>query len=114
MKGIRLTVRRGPRVAREKFDDLDQAVAALERVADDVRRDGRLPQIKSLRDFEPGDRVAARLEVSTGGMLGGRTAGIDVMGDGRLVAYGGGVTRQPLEPRDGESHFEAVKRVLEA
>ncbi len=46
-----------------------------------------------LRDFEPGERVAARLELSTGGLLRGRAAGVDVMGDGSLVAVRGGVRR---------------------
>lgn len=65
-----------------------------------------------LRTFEPGDRVAARCEISTGGWLRGSAAGVDVMGDGNIVAFAGGVTRNPLEPRDGETPFDAVKRQL--
>jgi hypothetical protein len=65
-----------------------------------------------LRDFEPGQRVAARLEVSTGRWLRGRAAGVDVMGDGSLVAFSGGMTRHELEARDGESPFDAVRRAL--
>ena len=34
----------------------------------EARGAGRLPRVSMLRDFEPGDRVAARLELSTGGV----------------------------------------------
>ena len=63
------------------------------------------------RTYEPADRVKARLEVSTGGPFRGRDAGIDVMGDGRLVPYRGGVFRKQIEtPDDGP--YEAVERAL--
>lgn len=65
-----------------------------------------------LRDFEPAERVAARLEVSTGSFLRSRSAGVDVMGDGTLVAFAGGVARRELEPREGESPYAAVEREL--
>jgi hypothetical protein len=65
-----------------------------------------------LREFEPGDRVAARIEVSSGGWLHGRAAGVDVMGDGALVPYAGGVRRRTLEPGEGESALDAVRREL--
>jgi hypothetical protein len=54
------------------------------------------------------------LEISTGGLVRGRSAGVDVMGDGSLVPFGGGITRQPLEPRGRETPFDAVRRELEA
>jgi hypothetical protein len=101
-------------VERESFDDLDSAIAAARRHADVARREGRLPGLNALRDFEPGDRVSSRLEISTGGMLRGRSAGIDVMGDGSLVAFSGGVTREPLKVRGRESEFDAVRRALKA
>jgi hypothetical protein len=65
-----------------------------------------------LREFEPGERVAARVELSTGGWLRSREAGVDVMGDGSLVAYAGGMGRRRLEPRQGESAYDAVRREL--
>jgi hypothetical protein len=61
-----------------------------------------------IRTYEPGQRVKARLEISTGGWLRRNDAGIDVMGDGRLVAYAGGVRRRELEPARGESIYDAV------
>ena len=66
-----------------------------------------------LREFAPGDRVAARLELSTGGALRGRTAGIDLMGDGSLVAYSGGIRRHPLAQEGGESALDALRRDFE-
>jgi hypothetical protein len=65
-----------------------------------------------LREFEPSDRVAARLELSTGRWPRARAAGVDVMGDGTVVAFAGGIGRRPLEPQGGESPFDAVRRAL--
>ena len=64
-----------------------------------------------LREFESFDRVAARLEISTGSVFRGRSAGIDVMGDGSIVAFTGGVARRPLE--GAESPYAAIARELE-
>ena len=67
-----------------------------------------------MRRFEPGDRVAARIELSTGGVLRGRTAGVDLMGDGALVAYAGGIGRRELDLKRGESVTDALRRELTA
>jgi hypothetical protein len=99
-------------VERESFDDPDAALAAMGRAVDQVRAQGPLESVKSLRDFEPADRVAARIELSTGGWLRRREAGVDVMGDGGIVAFTGGLHRRQLESRDGESAFDAVRREL--
>jgi hypothetical protein len=98
-------------VAREQFGELDAAIAAPEREAKQVRSEGPLPSRKLVREFEPGDLVAARLEISTGGLLRGRTAGVDVMGDGRLVAFRGGMRREEIEPGDGYP-WSAVRDAL--
>jgi hypothetical protein len=108
----RLTVRHGPRVDRRQFDDLPAAVAAMESRAQEIRSEGPLEGIKMLREYEPGERVAARLEVATGGKLRGRTAGVDLMGDGSLVGFAGGVRRRTLDPRGGQTVFDAVRREL--
>ena len=108
----RLTVRQGPRVTREKFEGLDEAIEALERHAKDIRTTGPLEPRKMLREFEPEVQVAGRVELSTGGLLRrGEDAGIDVMGDGTFVAFRGGMRRTELDPgRHGP--FEAVRRAL--
>lgn len=112
MVAFRLTVRHGPKVERASFDGLDEAIAAMERRAEEIRGEGPLAGIRTLRDYEPGERVHARLELSTGGVLRGREAGVDVMGDGALVPYAGVVRKRRLEPGDGETAFEAVRGAL--
>jgi hypothetical protein len=108
----RLTVRQGPKVSREKFEDLDAAMSALERHVAEIRDAGPLDTRKLLRDFEPEDQVAGRVEISTGGFLRrGRDAGVDVMGEGSLVAFSGGMRRVELDQR-GHGPFEAVRREL--
>jgi hypothetical protein len=109
---FRLTVRQGPEVSRQKFEDLDVAIEALERHAKEIRSTGPLRPRKMLREFEPEIQVAGRVEISTGGLLRrGKDAGIDVMGDGTFVAFTGGMRRTELDPgRSGP--FEAVRREL--
>jgi hypothetical protein len=82
----------------------------MQRRAEQILAQGPLEGVKMLREFEPAVRVAARLEVSTGGVLRGMAAGVDVMGDGSVVAFAGGVRRRPLEPRGGQTPFDAVRR----
>jgi hypothetical protein len=84
----------------------------MERAVEQVRVAGPLQGVKMLREFEPGKRVAARVELSTGGWFRGREAGVDVMGDGRLVPYAGGMGRRELEVDSDEAAFEAVRREL--
>ncbi len=108
----KLTVRRGPRVTREKFDDLEAAIAALEQHAKEIRTAGPLEPRKMLREFEPSDQVAGRVEISTGGLVRrGQDAGVDVMGDGTFVAFRGGMRRSELDPGQ-RGPFEAVRRAL--
>lgn len=108
----KLTVRRGPFVAREKFEDLDEAVAAMEQRAKEIRSEGPLEPKKMFREFGPGAQVAGRVEISTGSLMrSGVSAGIDVMGDGTFVAYRGGVQREELDPGQ-KGPFEAVRKAL--
>ena len=113
MAELKLTVRQGARVEREEFADLREAVRAMRRRAEEIRAEGGLEQVSMLRTFEPGDRVAARIEISTGGWLRGADAGVDVMGDGSVVAFSGGITRTPLEPAHNEDVYDAVRRAIE-
>jgi len=108
----KLTIRHGPDVVREEFEGLEQAIEGLRRHADAIRSEGPLERVGSLRDFEPGEQVHARLEISTGGLLRRRDAGLDVMGDGTLVPFSGGVRRTELALRDGQSPFEAIGAAL--
>jgi hypothetical protein len=108
----RLVVRHGSQVRHETFDDLDAAIAALEDRAKDIRREGPLREVSAIRDYGPGQQVHARLELSTGRLLRGREAGLDVMGDGALVPYVGVARKQRLEPQGDQSPFDAVRAAL--
>jgi hypothetical protein len=110
--GYRLTVRHGPEVARESFEHLDDAVAELERRAEQIRAEGGLGEARMLRSYEPGERVEARLEVAGPGLLRRSDAGVDVMGDGAVVPYRGAVMKRKLEPRGGQSPYDAVREAL--
>jgi hypothetical protein len=114
MRGYRVTLRRGPEVDRQHFDRLDDAIAHLHRCTQEAVGSGALPAVKMLREFDSSERVAARLEISTGGWLRGRTAGVDVMGDGSVIPFRGGIARNHIELRRGESAFDAVRRYLSA
>lgn len=85
----RVTVRRGPRVTREQYETLNQALAAIEREA----RGGRDAESAFGRTYAPGQLVAARIELRGAA----KPAGIDVRGDGTLVAWTGRVRRRLLE-----------------
>jgi hypothetical protein len=108
----RLTIRHGSRVQRESFESLDDAIGAMEQRSREIRTEVPLEEVSALRDFEPGQQVHARLELSTGGAFRGREVGVDVMGDGALVPYAGVVRKRRLEPRDGETAFDAVREAL--
>jgi hypothetical protein len=109
----KLTVRHGSDVDNLAFDDLDAAVAAMRERALEVRSEGPLRPVRSLRDFEPGDQVAARLQISTGGFLRKRAAGVDVRGNGAFVPFKGGVVREELDPTAYDTPFDLVRETLE-
>jgi hypothetical protein len=108
----RLTVRHGSNVESEGFASLDDAIGALERRVAEIRREGSLQGMNALRDYEPGQRVHARLELSTGGLFRGREAGVDVMGNGALVPYVGSVQKRKVDSPEGGSAFDAVRQAL--
>jgi hypothetical protein len=114
VSGWNLTIRHGSDVEREQFDSLEQAIDEMRRRAEAIRTEGPLKKASVPRDYEPSEQVHARLEISTGGLLRGRDAGLDVMGDGSFVPYRGGIRRTQLELRDRQSPFEAVGEALTA
>lgn len=114
MSKFKLTIRHGSKVKRESYGTLGEATAALQERAEAIRADGGLPEVSAFRTYAPSARIHARLEISTGGALRGRDAGIDVMGDGVLVPYRGGIARKPIVAADGQSPFDAVAEALDA
>jgi hypothetical protein len=95
----RVTVRRGPKVEREEYETLNQALSAVQRHAH-----GRARSVEALgRRYEPKDLIAARIELK-----GGRQhAGLDVRGDGSLVAWTGRYRRKELP---GEDALKALRQ----
>jgi hypothetical protein len=108
----RLTVRHGSEVKREELGGLDEAIAALEQRAEAIRSEGPLPEVQMLRTYEPEQRVHARLELTGPGRLRRPEVGLDVMGDGRLVAYRGTIFKRPLEPPRGGTAYDAIRAAL--
>jgi hypothetical protein len=107
----KVTVRHGSDVERERFETLDEALAEARARAGAVLTEGRLGPVSAIRDYEPGRRVHARIEVSGPGLLRGPEAGLDVMGDGSLVPYTGAIRKQPLE---ADTLDESIERLREA
>jgi hypothetical protein len=110
----KLTVRNGSEVEHSDFDDLAEAVAAMRARALEIRSEGPARPVRSLRDFEPGDQVRARLQLSGRGFLRKPIAGVDVRGDGTFMPFRGGVGREELDPSGHETPFELVRETLEA
>ena len=101
---VRVTVRRGPRVERERFEGLEEALAFVERRGQELESsaDAHVVNVPLGRSFEPVQQVVARIAVSG--------AGIDVRGDGSSEAWTGRVRRRLIEQRDGESAYDALRR----
>jgi hypothetical protein len=109
----KLTVRHGSEVEHAQFDDLDEAVAAMRARALEIRSEGPVRAVSSLRDYGPGDQVHARLQLTGRGLLRKRVAGVDVRGDGTFVPFRGGVGREELDPTHHETPFDLVRETLE-
>jgi len=110
----KLTVRHGSDVDHAGFDDLTEAVAAMRERALAIRAEGPVRKVSSLRDFDPGEQVHARLQLSGRGLLRKPVAGVDVRGDGSFVPYRGGVAREELDPSNHDTPFDLVRETLEA
>jgi hypothetical protein len=95
------------------FDDLGEAVAAMRARAFEIRAEGPIKGVSSLRDFAPGEQVHARLQLSGKGLLRKPVAGIDVRGDGTFMPYRGSVRREELDATNHETPFDLVRETLE-
>ena len=99
------------KVERERVDGLPAALAALERRGGELERQARVPATggKLVRRYEPVQQVFGRVELA--GPKGLR-AGIDIRGDGSVEAFIGRIRRRLVRQDDGESAYEALRRVL--
>jgi hypothetical protein len=98
-------------VRRVKVETLEEAIGEAHEAVRRVRREGNLPAISAFREYGPERRVHARVELSGPGLLRGREGGIDVMGDGGVVAYSGAIRKREL---GGDDLEEALERLREA
>ena len=104
---FKLIARVGPKVRKERFGSLDEALDALGREMQGV---GAAPSRKVLgREYEPVAQVAGRFELTR---PDGTRAGIDVRGDGSAEAYRGRIRKKLVERESGESPLDALRRVL--
>jgi hypothetical protein len=110
MARFTLTTRISGKVERERFDSLREAVDALERAGHRLqgRADAEAVGGSLMRRFEPGDQVAARLEISGRGVR----AGVDVRGDGRAVPFTGRLMRGEIVRNPDENAYDALRRSL--
>jgi hypothetical protein len=108
----KVTVRDGPKVGREKFADVDGAIAYAERRVDEIRREGGLPTITAFRKHTSGQRVKARIEISGPGLIRSPQGGIDLMGDGTVIAYTGAIRKETIEADSPGQAFERLRAML--
>lgn len=112
----KLTVRAGPKVERSRYDELDDALDALEKRARELAEDagGQAVDVK-FRRFEPAEQVIARLELAgPERLIASVRAGVDVHGDGSTEAYLGHVKRDVVTPGKRETTYTALRRALSA
>ena len=112
MGGYSLKTRSGARVGRDRFDELAEALSALERRGEELQEEAnsRTIDLKVGRRFEPVQQVFARLELAGPGRL---RAGVDVRGDGSVEAWTGRIRRKLVEQLPKESAYDALRRALE-
>src|SRR5215204_4976092 len=107
--GWRIVVRDGPRVAKHRADDLEEALDVVEREGRALAvGPGRRAVRMRKREFTPQQQVAGRVELRGPGVR----AGVDVRGDGSAEAWTGRVRRSLVEQQGRESPYDALRRVL--
>ncbi|MGI8428769.1 MAG: hypothetical protein ACR2OB_05565 [Solirubrobacteraceae bacterium] len=110
----KMTVRAGPQVQRSYFDQLDQALAAIEAQGRELARAAPREAIDvKYKRFEAIQRVSARIELAgPERMMPSVRAGVDVRGDGSTEAYLGRLRREVVKQRKGETAYRALRRAL--
>jgi hypothetical protein len=106
-----LTVRRGPEVKHERFDQLGAALDAMERRGRELEREADARPVGGgiMRRIDPVEQVVARIELSGPRRL---RAGIDVRGDGSSEGFTGRLRRRLIEQSRSESAYDALRRAL--
>jgi hypothetical protein len=99
-------------VKREGFASLDAALTEARARVDATLCKERPRTVKALRDFGPEQQVMARIEISGPGLFRKPEGGIDVMGDGRVVAYAGTIRKERLAGANPEDAVENLRGAL--
>ena len=112
----RVTVRNGPSVEKLRCETLPEALDALEQRARAVADGNGLDEIDlHVRRYKPEDQVAARAELKGPQRLRPIIhAGIDVRGDGSVIAWSGGVKREQITMVGGETAYAALRRAVQS
>jgi hypothetical protein len=112
----RVKVRHGPRVEKLRCNTLPEALDALEERARAVADGNGLDEVDlHVRRYKPSDQVAARAELRGPQRLRPIIhAGIDVRGDGSVIAWSGGVRREQITMVGGESAYAALRRAVQS
>lgn len=110
----KLTVRAGPRVQRTRYEELDEAISALEQRARELAREAPRDSVDiKVRRFDPVQRVTARVELAgPERLLPSVRCGVDIHGDGSIEPYRGRVRREVVDQRRGETPYQALRRSL--
>jgi hypothetical protein len=106
-----VTIRSGAKVRKRRHEQLDEALADVERIAGELA-DGTSARPAGgflIKRLEPVQQVVGRVELAG---PGGLRAGVDVRGDGSSEAFTGRVRRALVEQDGGETPFDALRRVL--
>ena len=112
----RVRVRHGPNVEKLRCDTLPEALDALEERARAVQNGPHLEEIDvRVRRYSAADQIAARAELKGPQRLRPIIhAGIDVHGDGSIVAWSGGVRREAITMVGGETPYAALRRAVQS
>lgn len=110
----KLTVRAGPKVRKERYAQLSEALDALERRGRELERDAPRDAVDvKVKRFDAVQQVSARIELAgPERLLPSVHAGVDVRGDGSTEPYRGRIRREVIEQRKGESSYDALRRAL--
>jgi len=95
----------------ERCATLDDALDSLQAELNSLGPGTRRGTVNAfVRDYQPDELVALRLEIRGRGVCGG----IDLRGDGSEEAYTGRIRRRAIEPEPGENAVTALRRTLKA
>ena len=106
----KLTVRAGSRVEHERHPTLDDALHAARAHVNALSPGARRDTARAfVREVAPVDQVPARLELRGPKRARG---GVDLRGDGSVVAWTGRLSRRLVDVAAGEDALTALARAL--